>query len=149
MWTHQLNEINALLEHGHAKQAVQECGTLLEALLRELYRRTSESLTGGDQRIVSETLENIGKGKPVGQLTLGQLVGLYREAKLVTKAEKALGRKMSHFANTNFNTFVDVRNRAGGGANRAPALAPAPDRPALDQELALPYGRGSEWAPCA
>ena len=35
------------------------------------------------------------------------------------------------------------------GANRAPALAPAPDRPALDQELALPYGRGSEWAPCS
>ncbi len=121
MWTHQLNEINALLEHGHAKQAVQECGTLLEALLRELYRRTSESLTGGDQQIVSETLENIGKGKPVGQLTLGQLVGLYREAKLVTKAEKALGRKMSHFANTNFNTFVDVRNRATHKGERVSA----------------------------
>ena len=112
MWSERLKEITKLVEHGHFKQAVQESGSLLEALLRQLYRQTTDNLPAGDQKALSQTLEKIGKGKPVNQLTLGQLVGLFREANLFEKAEKALERKLKHLGTTNFNTFVDIRNRA-------------------------------------
>jgi hypothetical protein len=112
MWAKRLDEIKKLVREGHTKQAAQECGSLLEMMLRELYRQTVGNLSGGDQRAFTETLERVGKGKPVDELTLGQLVGLYREAKLFEKAEQVLGRKLSHLGTTNFNTFVDIRNRA-------------------------------------
>src|SRR5208282_4717295 len=66
----------------------------------------------GEQKKFSVKLEQIGKGKTVGDLTLGQIVGLYREANLFDHAEKALGKRLPHISTANFNNFIDIRNRA-------------------------------------
>ncbi len=111
-WVTRLNNVDRLVADGHHKQALQEAGGVLEDLLRELYRQTVAQLTPGTQQDVAERAEKIGKNKPVGDFTLGQIVGLFREAQLFEHAERALGRKLVHLPSANFNAFVDLRNRA-------------------------------------
>ena len=111
-WVARLNGVDRLVADGHHKQALQEAGGVLEDLLRELYRRTVARLTPGTQQDVAERAEKIGKNKPVGDFTLGQIVGLFREAQLFEQAERALSRKLVHLPSANFNAFVDLRNRA-------------------------------------
>ena len=112
MWEKRLADLEKLVHDGHHKQTVQEAGSVMEDLLRELYRRTAETLSPADHKTAAETLEKMGKGKAVDQLTLGQLTGLFREAKLFDKAEKALARPLPQLRSTNFAPLVDVRNQA-------------------------------------
>jgi Protein of unknown function (DUF499) len=111
-WSKRGNDIERLVKDGHHKQALQEAGSVLEGLLKELYRRTVDQLPPAEQIKISAALEKMGKGKPVSDLSLGQIVGLFRETDLFAHAEKALGRKLPHLSSANFNTFVDIRNKA-------------------------------------
>ena len=111
-WSRRVREVEQLVAGGHHKQALQEAGSLLEALLKELYRRTIDHVSPSEQKQISDKLEKLGKGKPVGDLTLGQIAGLFREANLFDHAERALGKKLPHISTANFNTFIDIRNRA-------------------------------------
>ena len=111
-WDQRLEEIDSLVAGNHHKQAVQEIGSVLEGLLRELYRQVVPSIPPLDQAGVSSALEKIGKNKPIDDLTLGQLVGLFRDAMLFSKAEAVLGRKLQHLSSANFNTLISIRNRA-------------------------------------
>jgi len=81
-WSKRGSDIERLVKDGHNKQAIQEAGSVLEGLLKELYHRTAGQLSPAEQTKISAKLEQIGKGKPVGDLTLGQLVGLFRETDL-------------------------------------------------------------------
>src|SRR6266446_3213224 len=112
MWADRIVEIDSLVQGEHHKQAVQECGSILEELLREIYQRVVNGLPAGEHKEIGAKLEEIGKGKSIAQLSLGQLVGLFRETRLFEKAEKILGRKLPHLRGTNFNTFVEIRNKA-------------------------------------
>jgi uncharacterized protein len=85
---------------------------VLEGLLKDLYRRTIDNVAPADQKQLLAKLEAVGKGKPVGDLTLGQIVGLFRESDFFRLAERALGRKLPHISTANFNTFIEIRNRA-------------------------------------
>jgi hypothetical protein len=111
-WSTRVREIEGLVRDGHHKQALQEAGSVLEELLRNLYRRTTDRVAPAEQKKISDKLEQIGKGKSVGDLTLGQIVGLFREANLFDYAQKALGKKLPHLSTANFNAFIDLRNRA-------------------------------------
>ena len=111
-WSRRVHEVEQLVAGGHHKQALQEAGSLLEALLKELYRRTVDQVSPGDQKLITDKLEKLGKGKPVGDLTLGQITGLFREANLFDHAERALGKRFPHISTANFNAFIDIRNRA-------------------------------------
>jgi len=111
-WSRRAREIDALVAGRHDKQALQEAGSVLEGLLKDLYARTINSVGPNEQKQISEKLNEVGKGRPVADLTLGQIVGLFREANLFQHAEKALGKKLPHISTANFNLFVDIRNRA-------------------------------------
>jgi hypothetical protein len=111
-WSRRVREVEQLVASGHHKQALQEAGSLLEGLLKELYRRTIDQVSPTEQKQISDKLEKLGKGKPVGDLTLGQIAGLFREANLFPHAERALGKKLPHISTANFNTIIDIRNRA-------------------------------------
>src|SRR5262249_50968245 len=110
MWDKKLDDLERLINGGHYKQAVQEAGSVLEEMMRELYRLTFQALTPAEQKAAAEVLEKIGNGKPVDSLTLGQLAGLFRECKLFDKAEKPLNRALHQLKGTNFNPFVELRN---------------------------------------
>ena len=111
-WSKQVGDVERLVAGGHHKQALQEAGSVLEALLKDLYRRTIDNVAPNQQKQISDKLEIVGKGKSVGELTLGQIVGLFREANLFEYAERAVGKKLRHLSTTNFNTLVDIRNRS-------------------------------------
>ena len=111
-WLRRVREVEQLVAGSHHKQALQESGSLLESLLKDLYRRTINHVGPSEQKQISDKLEKLGKGKPVDDLTLGQIVGLFREADLFDHAERALGRKLPHISTANFNAFIDIRNRA-------------------------------------
>ena len=111
-WSKRGSDIERLVKDGHHKQALQEAGSVLEGLLKELYRHTVDQLPPTEQTKISAILEKVGKGKPVSDLSLGQIVGLFRETDLFAHAEKAIGRKLPHLSSANFNTFVDIRNKA-------------------------------------
>jgi len=111
-WSKRAREVERLVAGGHHKQALQEAGSVLEGLLKDLYRRTIDNVAPAEQKQILAKLEEVGKGKPVGDLTLGQIVGLFRESDFFRLAERALGRKLPHISTANFNAFIDIRNRA-------------------------------------
>ena len=111
-WSRRVREVEHLVAGGHHKQALQEAGSVLEGLLKELYRRTIDHVSPSEQKQISDKLEKLGKGKPVDDLTLGQIAGLFREANLFDHAERAIGKKLPHISTANFNAFIDIRNRA-------------------------------------
>src|SRR5580704_1407728 len=69
-WSRRVREVEQLVAGGHHKQALQEAGSLLEGLLKELYRRTIDQVSPTEHKQISDKLEKLGKGKPVGDLTL-------------------------------------------------------------------------------
>jgi hypothetical protein len=110
-----VEEIERLLANRHFKQAVIESGSVLEGMLRTLYQKAFPKLTPSEQKKISEAVEAIGKDKSVDQYSLGQLVGLFRNTKLFREAEKKLGLSLKHLARTDFDTLVEIRNKATHG----------------------------------
>jgi hypothetical protein len=107
-----MQETERLVANGHYAQAVIAAGSLLEALLAALYSDALPRLAPPEQKDVLEKAEAIGRGKPVTDFTLGQRVGLFRDARLFDKAQAALGRELPHLRSASFNLLVDLRNRA-------------------------------------
>src|SRR5262245_54921282 len=81
-WTDRVKEVDRLVANRHHGQAVQAAGLVLEEVLRDIYRRIASELPVASQEEVAAKLAKIGKDKSVEMLTLGQLVGLFREARL-------------------------------------------------------------------
>ena len=89
-----LRNADKMLLDGYTGQAVVAAGQALEELLQHLYQTALPKLKAKDQQTISQKLEQIGKGKAASELTLGQLVGLFREGDLFGLCETALGLKL-------------------------------------------------------
>ena len=111
-WNDKIGEVDRLIANNHPKQAMQEASGTLELLLRHVYSTVVSSISAEDQQRISTAVEKIAKNKPVGEMTLGQLVGIFREGKVFELAEKVLGKKLNHLKGADFNTFVEIRNRS-------------------------------------
>ena len=61
-WSKRVREIEELVVGHHDKQALQEAGSVLEALLKDLYRRTIDSVAPDDQKQITDKVSAIGKG---------------------------------------------------------------------------------------
>jgi len=104
------SEAETFFAQGYYAQAVNTCGQVLEGLLRHLYHRVMSQLTPAEAQAVLEALKTIGRGKKVDELTLGQLDGLFRQAKLHRHLERALGRSIQGLEQ--LRTYIDLRNQA-------------------------------------
>lgn len=111
-FTAKLAEADSLVQGRHYAQAVNTTGGILEALLKRLYQETFPRLPLSEQRVVQDTAEKLDPNKTVLTLTLGQLVGLFRESRLMDKAERALKRDFPYLKAANFAMLVQVRNKA-------------------------------------
>lgn len=111
-WESKLEGIEDLIRDEHLKQAAIEVGAVLELLLRDLYQRVSPKLKAEEQREIADQLETIGKSKPVNELTLGQLVGLYKKTGLIGYAERVLKTKLNRLTKTDLDSIVQLRNSA-------------------------------------
>src|SRR3990172_5718739 len=113
-----LRSAEKMLLDGYTGQAVLAAGQVLEELLQHLYQRLLPKLKAKDQQTLSQKLEQIGKGKAVNELTLGQLVVLFREAELFDRSETHLGLKLPRLRAADYNGLIELRNRsahAGAG----------------------------------
>jgi hypothetical protein len=109
----EFNEAWNFLEQGHIRPAVQQGGQILEALLRELCQNLLPKLPASEAAKMNTALEEIGKGKPLEKLTLGELVAVFYKARLADACQKYLGMNLSTMANESMvKGWVDLRNRA-------------------------------------
>ena len=119
-YSDKLRSAEKMLLDCYTGQAVVTAGQVLEELLRHLYQTVLPKLKAKDQQTVSQKLEQVGRGKAVTELTLGQLVGLFREAELFDKCETALGRELPRLKRADYNGLIELRNRAAhAGAGSA------------------------------
>ena len=107
-WHTQLDKARHLLAQGYPDQAVVIGGQVVEALFRRLYREVVPHLTPQEHEAVTKALADF--KKPVEDLTLGQLLGLFRQAKLLEAAGRKLGRDFSFLKQA--DAWIDLRNRA-------------------------------------
>jgi len=88
----------------------------LETLLRSLYKEPLPKLPPQEVAVANQALEKVGKGKVVEELTLGQLVGLFRTGSLFSLAKRHLNRDLYLLTNEQLvNEWVELRNRAAHG----------------------------------
>ncbi|MBM4430727.1 MAG: ATP-binding protein, partial [Chloroflexi bacterium] len=103
-------EAEMFLAQGYYAQAVNTCGQVVEDLLRHLYQQVINSLPPNEAQRVLEVLQDIGKGKKVDELTLGQLDGLFRQADLSRKLDSVAGQRIQGLDNV--RVYIDLRNQA-------------------------------------
>jgi len=114
-YSNKLHEIDQLLNGGHTTQAVTASGQVLEELLRHLYQQVLPKLAPADQKELADKIEKAGGARTVDKLTLGQLVGVFRETKLVEKCEKHLKLDLPRLRRADLTTITDLRNQATHG----------------------------------
>lgn len=111
-YAEKIQQVDQLTFDGHHAQSIITAASLLEEMLRHLVQQVQSRLSPADQQVIAEKLAKIGQGKPIADLTLGQIVGLYREAQLSDKLEKHLGRKLPRLRSADFNGLLEIRNKA-------------------------------------
>ena len=107
-WQVQLEQARSLLRQGYYGQAVAIGGQILESLFRWLYQEIMPRLTAQEHEAVTKALADFGKS--VDELTLGQLFGLFKRAKLLDTAEKKLRRDFKMLGAV--DQWIELRNRA-------------------------------------
>lgn len=115
-----LRDAEKMLLEGYTGQSIVAAGRVLEELLQHLYQITLPKLKAADQQIVTQASDKTAKGKAINGLTLGQLVGLFREAQLFDKCEAALKRKLPRLHSADYNGLIDLRNRAAHAGAEEP-----------------------------
>ncbi len=111
-YAEKLRTADKMLLDGYSGQAVVTAGQVLEELLQHLYQTALPKLKAKDGQTVAQKLDQIGKGKAVTELTLGQLVGLFREAALFDLCEAILNRKLPRLRAADYSNLIELRNRA-------------------------------------
>lgn len=101
-------QAQALIRQGLYDQAVIIAGQMLEHLYRWLYKEVQPRLKPQEQQGVSKAVEK--HGKAVGDLTMGELAGLFEEMRLYDIAERELKRDFSFLKKAQM--WRDLRNRA-------------------------------------
>jgi predicted AAA+ superfamily ATPase len=101
-------QAQALIKQGLYDQAVIIGGQMLEALYRWLYKEVQPRLKPQEQQSVSTSVEK--HGKAVGDMTMGELTGLFEEMRLYDIAERELKRDFSFLKKAQM--WRDLRNRA-------------------------------------
>src|SRR5260370_8535438 len=95
-WLRRVREVDQLVAGSHYKQALQEAGSVLESLLKDSHQRTINHVSPTEQKLISDKLEKLGKGKPVADLTLGQIVEFFRKADFFHQAYRPTAKTLPH-----------------------------------------------------
>ena len=102
-----------LKNEGHYPQAIQEYGKSIELLFKELYREYLPQLSYTDKEKAINFEKKI--GDPIDKFTIGQWLGLFREAHffdVVRKKKKIEKEKCVFFTHAIMNAILKLRNRA-------------------------------------
>ena len=111
-----IKHIERLLDQRRIQSAMQEMGTTLEQLLKELYREFLQKLPPGERATVSnaerDTAEKVkSRTGSAESFTLGQLERFLRNSGFLEKAAK-IGAGTKGLNNADLRPFVEARNEA-------------------------------------
>lgn len=101
-------QARTLVKQGIYDQAIVVGGQILEALYRWLYKEVQPRLSPAEQQNVSKALEK--RRKPVGELTMGELMGLFDETAMYDICERVFKRDFGFLKKAQM--WRDLRNRA-------------------------------------
>ena len=109
-----LSEIEQLIKSGRYCACIRECGSLFETGLRELFQLLIEGAEDAGKRDEILAAERrIAKGnESFKKFGLGQLVGLYSEARIFDKLRTHLKVPMPKVRRISWNDVVTLRNQA-------------------------------------
>ncbi|MFC7678916.1 class I SAM-dependent methyltransferase [Paenibacillus sp. GCM10028914] len=120
-----LGLIQRVLQSGDYDVAVKECCTVFEIVFRKIFQQAVITLPYKERELLQEVERKVGKGtKGVEDLGFGELVGLFRESKLMEKWSKHTSRDMGLIQTLNYAEIVNLRNRIthqGATASRGEA----------------------------
>lgn len=107
-----IEQIRQDIAAGRYTTAAKESAAVIEFAFREIFRRSIGDVTGAARRRAFEAERKIGgPNKDVDSFTLGELVRLFREAKLFDAYTEATGRQLRAITMIDFGQVVALRNR--------------------------------------
>jgi len=110
-----LKEIQRHIQHEEYQSAVADCGRLFERAMRELLVELEVGMRSGrdrEQLLKVEREQAKGSDKTFQDFGLGELVGLYRGAKLWDKLRRAKTSNLKLTARIPWSEVVELRNAA-------------------------------------
>jgi|GEM_PF-1413399 len=120
-----LGLIQRVLRSGDYDVAVKECCTLFEIVFRKIFQQAVVVLPYKERELLQEVERKIGKGtRGVEEFGFGELVGVFRESKLMEKWSKHTSRDLGLIQTLNYSEIVNLRNRIthqGSTASRGEA----------------------------
>ncbi len=111
----ELEGIRQSLELGRHTSAARDCCVVIEQALRELLKRNLFGLEGKAQMEVQKAVLEHGKGKPIDDMGMGELVGAVRGSKFIHHLAQAWGRELHGLKHLQWNLLVDARNKLSHG----------------------------------
>lgn len=95
-WEKELKNANVLFRLGeeNLEDAIKRYGKILEVLLRALYKELSMNIPPKRKSELVLAEKKVGRGRPIIKFGLGQMIGIFREAKLFNDVNKGLNSKI-------------------------------------------------------
>lgn len=107
-----LSFIQKSLDMGEYDVVVKECSTLFEIALKRIFKEAIINLPFNERTEILECEKKIGKNnKGIQDFTFGELVGLFRESKIMNKWTKHSSRDLGLINSLDYAPIVNLRNQ--------------------------------------
>lgn len=120
-----LSFIQSVIKSGDYDVAVKESSAVFEMAFRKIFQQAIVTLDYKDRSEILEIEKKIGKGtKGVQNFTFGELVGLFRESKLMDKWSRHTSKDLGLIKSLDYSAIVTLRNKLvhnGGTCSRSEA----------------------------
>jgi tetratricopeptide (TPR) repeat protein len=105
-----MRNVERHLDGGEWISAIRECGSLLESVLHEIYKSTEPNLSSGGKTTIHNWERK--KGRNILKFTLGDLIGAFKDARVLIQAQNDLGRPLPYLLGADWKTLVPLRNKS-------------------------------------
>jgi hypothetical protein len=122
-YSKELRKIEEFVRSEYYRDAARNCGAILEAVLKEIYRKVRANASPAASAKLIEVEGRLSKGGDGFQsFTLGHLVGLFREGRVFDHAESALGVGCRLSRRIPLDELTEIRNRCTHDHEYTPTL---------------------------
>ena len=114
----QLEKIRHFLKMEYYDSAVKECCSIMEEILKSIFRKALTDLPKIERSKLLETEDAIGKGvKGYTEFGFGQLVALFARSKLLDLWARHTGKKLGIIKSISLDYIVELRNQLTHGVS--------------------------------
>ncbi|MFX1393736.1 MAG: NB-ARC domain-containing protein [Promethearchaeota archaeon] len=102
-----IKKIEDLIKDTHYKNSVEDCLSIIENLLKYLYKEVVLSLSINEKELLFVYEKNVGKS--VNKMMIGELIGLFSNNSLLEKLSSKQGKKFIYLTYNNLNHLNNIR----------------------------------------